>query len=210
LFYGIILCIAGNFLSFLVLSVESSMSSIKVPELHFNSHDWEKRIDVVKKFLALGSMRQVSEITNIPIVTLTKWRNEDWWDQLVAEVKTTQNAKVSNKIQAIIERALEVVEDRLENGDLVYNSKDGTLIRRPIPLRDVGKLTTELMNRKHQLDKSPVQSNLNTESVADKLKVIADEFKKWNRKTLKLEAEDIPFVEREDPTTNAVHEERKA
>lgn len=178
--------------------------SISVPALNKNSYDWDKRIEVVKCYIITGSLRRVSEATGVHLKTLTEWRDQEWWSDITAEIKKQREAKLDNKLSNIVEKALEVVEDRLNNGDLVLNNKTGELIRKPVPLREASKAANELLARQQQLQKNSEGVTIQQTTVKETLNMLANEFSKWNRNQSKKEATTIEFKEVD---SNAIHEE---
>lgn len=169
--------------------------SISVPALNKNSYDWDKRIEVVKCYIITGSLRRVSEATGVHLKTLTEWRDQEWWSDITAEIKKQREAKLDNKLSNIVEKALEVVEDRLNNGDLVLNNKTGELIRKPVPLREASKAANELLARQQQLQKNSEGVTIQQTTVKETLNMLANEFSKWNRNQSKKDATVIEFRE---------------
>lgn len=180
--------------------------SIKVPTLHFNAYDWEKRIEIVKVYLMTGSRQQTCTVCNIGVDTLDKYRGEDWWPEIVAEIKKQRDSRINTKLSTIVERALEVVEDRLEHGDLVLNNKTGELIRKPVPLKEAAKAANELLARQQTIEKQDSESEVRKETVQATLGMLANEFAKWSKATGKANSQEIDYKE---IGSDAVHDERK-
>ncbi len=171
------------------------MSNPSDAGLPANAYQMDKRMDAVRKFLALGSMKYASEITGIPLNTLRRWKDEPWWDEAIAEIRRTSDAKLDVKLSSIIERALAVVEDRLEHGDVILNNKTGKLERKPVGLRDTAKVATEILARQQQLRKTQDDVKVQKQTVQETLSVIAQEFAKLSRKDSTKTAETIEYQE---------------
>jgi hypothetical protein len=92
---------------------------------HLKHKHWphEKRIEVATKWLALGNMRLVSELTGVDYQLCRMWKQQPWWAEVVAEIKASRNVVVDSKLSKIVDKSLEMIEDRLENGD-IFQGKD--------------------------------------------------------------------------------------
>ena len=167
------------------------------------TYTWSEKSEAVKKYMLLGNMRLVAELTGIPYNTLHDWRKQDWWPELYEELKKAAKAKTNNKLGTIIEDSLEIIQDRIQNGDWVLNQKTGEMVRKAVPLRDVGNLTNQLLTRQLQLEELSERMEHRKESVQDTLQLLAKEFSKWQRIQNKSKATDVEIIE------HAVHEERE-
>jgi hypothetical protein len=166
---------------------------------------WEKKIDVVTKYMALGNARLVSELTKVPYITLMGWKKEPWWAELIEEVRRTRQGELNTKLSKIVDKSLSVIEDRLENGDIILNNKTGDLIRKPVSLRDANSVTKDLLAHQVRVEELTQKMEVQKDSVQDQLKLLATEFAKWSRKLVHTSATDIPFKE----TSLAIHDERE-
>ena len=124
---------------------------------------------------------------------------------MVAEIRATQRAKTGQRLTDIIQSSLEVVSDRLENGDIVLNNKTGELIRKPVSLKDAATVTNNLMTRQLQMEEIADKMENTSVSVNETLKLLATEFQKWSKRITRDKAQDIDFKEQ----INAIHEERE-
>jgi hypothetical protein len=156
---------------------------------------WETKIDAVQKFLSLGNVRAVCDITRVPYETLRYWRQEPWWTAAIEEMQAGKRAQLANKLASVAEKSLELVEDRLENGDYILNNKTGQIMRKPAALKDVAKLATDMIGRQIELEKQ--NSSATTEdgaTIQETLKKLANEFAKFNKR-INASAEDVAYKE---------------
>jgi hypothetical protein len=158
-------------------------------------YSWEKKIEVASKYMQLGNTRLVSELTDVSYQTISDWRKTDWWSALIEELKLAKKAKTGQKLSEIIDQSIEVVTDRLENGDWVLNNKTGEMMRRPVSLRDAAQVTNNLITRQIQMEELAEKITTRKETVQETLKVLAGEFAKWNRTQKNKDVETIPFKE---------------
>jgi hypothetical protein len=194
-------------------SLKEQLSNVKLGNLskrHKKNAVWplEKKIEVVSKYLVLGNMKLVSVDTGVDYGLLRQWKMQPWWKDLELEIRATQNIAVDNKLSRIIERAMDLTLDRLENGEIVLNRKTGLLDRVPVSMKDANKVTTDLMTKQHALRKEEsAQPQTSQQSVTEQLKTLAMEFAKWQSKTAaKAEAVDIEAREITEGDSDAVHE----
>ena len=152
-----------------------------------------------------GNMRTVSEVMDVPYSTLCAWKNSDWWHQLVEELRNAKRAKTGTKLSTIIDTSLEVVLDRLQNGDYILNNKTGKIERRKVSLRDAATVTNNLITRQLQMEELADKMETNKATVQDTLAMLAREFQKMNKQKVKALATDIDFKDVDD----AIHEERE-
>lgn len=166
-------------------------------------YTWADKTEAAKRWITLGNMRLVAEVTGISYNTLHDWRKQDWWAELIQEVKNGQKAQRNTKMNTVIEDSIEVIHDRILNGDVILNNKTGELQRKPVNLRDVGNLTNQLLTRQMQLEELSERMESRKETVQETLSMLAKEFSKWQRIQNKQNATDVEVIE------NAVHEERE-
>lgn len=165
----------------------------------------EKRIEVVTKWLALGNMRLVSELTGVSYQLCRMWKGEKWWDELVEEVKASKTRQLDSKLSKIIDKSLDQISDRLENGDVIFNQKTGTIERKEVSLKDATKVATDLLTRQAVIQKQENEHVVQRDekSVKDTLAMLALEFAKFNKTNTGPVSDAVIVKETED----AVHEE---
>lgn len=167
---------------------------INIP--HEPNHKWpvEKKIEVVTKYLALGNLKLVAELTGVSYGLIRVWKTYDWWRDLEAEIKATRNIVVGSKLSKIVDKSLEMIGDRLEYGDLVWDKKTGDVNRAPLSVLTVNKIANDMMTRQIEINKlAVVETNSNQQqTVADQLKALAAEFARFNTgRTVDVVAKDV-------------------
>ena len=171
--------------------------SPKTPKkLNGRAHRWysdDEKLEAVKMWLMLGSMPLTAAALNIPFDTIKTWRYSKWWGEVVQELKTESSIQLSNKLQKIVDKSLEVIQDRLEHGDYFYDQKTGELVRRPVAMRDALNAANGFLERKMQIEKKPDEKV--QQQVQDRLASLADAFSQMARKTRKIEVMDAIQIE---------------
>ena len=129
-------------------------------------------------WLALGSIPLTAAATDIPKDTLTRWRYTDWWKELVTQIRSEETLALDGKLAKIVNKALAVVEDRLDNGNVQLNQKTNELVRVPVNIKDAIKATADLMERRDIIRSEPQQKQIE-KTVDDRLAKLAEEFTRF-------------------------------
>jgi len=108
----------------------------------------EKKIQVVMAYLVLGKMPMVEAATGVPAGTIHQWKRQEWWDELVRQVRVEENIQLDARLSKILSKTLDIVEDRLDNGDWMYDPKEGNITRIPVKLRDAAAVSDTAWNRR--------------------------------------------------------------
>ena len=165
---------------------------------------YEKRLEAVQQYLVLGNMRQVSVITGIGYDLLRAWKGQPWWAELEKEIRTSQNIELDTKLSQIVDRSLDAVLDRVENGEYYYDQKSGEVRRRPAALRDVHRVAVDMVTKREVIRTGDSKSDQAKLSVEEHLKMLAQEMAKWNKAN-----EEKPFVIELEEIEDAIYEERE-
>ena len=79
----------------------------------------------------------------------------------------------------VIDKTLEMLMQRVEEGDYQYDQKTGRLVKVPLKARDLERITSGLFDKRQLIRKQPTnikQSDLNQ---ADRLLKLAEQFAKF-------------------------------
>lgn len=134
-----------------------------------------QKLEAVTTYLALGNMVLTASVLKIPEMTLRGWKQTAWWKEIEGDLAVQEDIQLSSRLKRIIETTLSATEDRLQNGDWIYNNKEGCLMRKPVNLRDVHKVTMDLVNkREHLSNKAP--TSVAIEQIDERLRKLAEKF----------------------------------
>lgn len=155
-----------------------------------------QKIEAVTTHMALGSRALTSAVLSIPDYTLRDWMRSAWWKEIADELRVQEDIQLSSRLKKIIDSSLTATEDRLKNGDWIYNNKTGELIRKPPNLRDVHRVSMDLVTKKHELE-GRNQTSVPLEAIENKLKKLAESMTELANKTKKpqIEVTDVVFGE---------------
>ncbi len=164
-----------------------------------------QRLEAVQSYLMLGSTRAAGAALKIPEITIKVWRTQAWWKDLEAELKLQDELQLGARLKSIAEKSFSVVEDRLVNGNFIYDQKTGKLRRVPVNLKDAHKVAVDSIVQKDLIAGKNVEK-ANDGQIEDKLLKLAEKFAemaakrfveiKDEERTIELveEVEDIPHT----------------
>jgi len=163
------------------------MQPLKITNLakkHKPNTTWsqEARIAAVSQYLVLGNMALVSSVTKIPHQLLRAWKQQPWWAEIEQQVRATENLQMDSKLSKIVDKSLDAVLDRLENGEFVYNQKTGEIVRKQVNMKDAAKVSVDLITKRELLRGNATSRTEATQiPIEDQLKALALEFAKWQK-----------------------------
>lgn len=155
----------------------------------------QQKIEAVQMYLMIGSMPPVAAALKIDLNTLNKWRYTEWWRELTSQIKAEGRVQLNGRLQKIVSRSLDLIEDRLENGDFQYDPKTGEMVRKPINARDALRISSDFIDKSVKLD-NQTREEQNDQAIEDRLKTLADAFASFASKTKRVEVEDIDAEDR--------------
>lgn len=138
-----------------------------------------QKTEAVQTYMILGSLKLVAGALKIPFDTLKVWKASEWWKTLEGELRVQEDLQLSTRLTKIIARSYDVVEDRLEHGDFVYDQKSGKMRRKPVAMRDAHKVAVDLMEKKDMLiDRHLTGETVTTDKIEKTLADLAANFAK--------------------------------
>lgn len=162
-------------------------------------HTWSdaQKIEAAQTYILIGSLRQAALALKIPEITIRVWAGSQWWKDLVSDLRSQENMILNNKLKKIADKSLELVMDRLEHGDYIYDQKAGKLIRKPVTLREINKVATDMLTQKAKI-KNDEESAVAQENIQNKLEQLAKSFEQFANKADNkppVNVTDVVFIE---------------
>jgi hypothetical protein len=162
----------------------------------------------VQTYLLLGGVRAASHALKIPEVTIRSWQRQEWWQEMVKDIKDMENLELSNRMKKIVDKSLDLVMDRLDKGDFIYDQKSGKMVRKPVALRDIHRVAVDMTDRKLKLQTNEAVQ-VHEENVVSKLEKLAQQFAQFADKQdtkAPVVVTDVIYVENTGEP-DALHEE---
>jgi hypothetical protein len=149
----------------------------------------EDRIRAASVYAVVANVSRVEEITGVPQETIRRWRTEDWWQQVIDRVRQEKDDEADKNLTEIIDTSLEVVKDRLVNGDTVV-TKSGDLVTKPIGGKEAGVILSIAVDKRDMLrrkQKSQVEQQSTQQLLQNIANTVRDFIAKTDQKTIEGE-----------------------
>lgn len=143
-----------------------------------NYYNLEQKTDACALYCVYGDVEQVSEMTGIPPKVLREWKDEPWWTEIQKKVFVEQNEKLAGRISGVLDKSLEHLVDRLDNGDYLWDVRKSKLVRKPVDTKVLATVFNSLVARR-QLIRGEPTSITSQVGVDDRLKMLAQQFEKF-------------------------------
>lgn len=155
----------------------------------------KKKLELLKLWLLTGNLRGSAASLGIPWITAQSWRYSDWWVKAQEDMRTEGKIVLSNKLKKIVDKSLDVLYERLENGDYVFDQRTGGLVRKPVSAATAVQAANTLLDKQIKLESGPEQDSSQVQ-VTNTLKQLAEAFASFAKKTHKVEVIDAVYDER--------------
>lgn len=174
--------------------------SRKKRELTDERKHWSdsQKIEAVKTYLILGNVRLTAATLKVPEGTMRLWKSQAWWKEMEADLRTEDELQLSSRLKGIAQKSFDLVEDRLTNGNYVFDQKTGRLIRVPVNLRDAHKVAVDSVIHRDVIAARNYE-RLNDGQIENKLEQLAERF-------AELAAKKIVQIKDEERTIEMVEE----
>lgn len=163
---------------------------MSVPQPQNSIYPESVKDDVVLQYYKLGTLKAAAEAVGVNYQTVKAWVKHDWWQDKLNKVKTEADKQFDRKLSNIIDKAAEAIEDRIANGD-VRVLKDGTEVRVPANLLQLGTILGISFDKRAVIRKTPVTDQSPTDilaQLAQRLEKLVD-----SKAPPVIEAEDVKF-----------------
>jgi hypothetical protein len=149
-------------------------------------------------FNQVGSLRAVADSLGVRYDTMRVWHTQDWWKDIEDDLKSQKKHKLSGQLVKLKDKAIEVVEDRLVNGDFYYDQKKGEMIRKPINADSAANIMRTSLDKHLQMEEMALLEKkvATEEKITDRLAKLGEDFKR--------------FAKAKEITNDAIHDQREA
>ena len=118
-------------------------------------------------------------MTGISEATIRCWKQTEWWFDGMNRLIQEDDEQLDTKLTALINKAVDKVNDSLEHGDIIYDTKRGTLVRRPMSGKDTAIVTAITLDKRQLLRGQPT-SRVEKVSSDERLLRLAEQFKSFS------------------------------
>ena len=131
--------------------IPGKMQYIRLPREEGGHWDWKDKMRVVATYLATGSPALTAKLENVPLPTVHRWRKQEWWIEAINDLQIQEKVESNKTLKKIRDKALEVVADRLNEGNYQYDPKTGKVVRVPIGARDAHRIASDFIDKEDLL-----------------------------------------------------------
>lgn len=153
-----------------------------------------QKIEAVTTYLQLGNVTRTAEMLKIPRPTLMSWRQTEWWNTLEKELKSEENIVLSSTMKGLVDKGLQAVEDRLDKGDWIYDTKLGKAVRKPVSMKDALAVSTNLIDKRIAIANNENYTVAN-DSINEKLQKLKESFELMAKAKPAVNVTDVVFIE---------------
>jgi hypothetical protein len=146
-----------------------------------SNYDRDFRFKFVNDYLLDPNLAKVARSHNVPYQTAVTWKSKEWWHSMAEEILQNHKDDVLSRQRRIIEKTYGEIEDRLENGDEMFDKEVGH-VRVKVKANHLATIADTTLKANQLLSGKATQiSHVTIEGLADKLRDI----------TLKAQEKDI-------------------
>jgi len=137
------------------------------------------RMEVVTAYVLLGKVSLVVATTGIPEDTVRKWKMSPWWKEAEDEIRRSSKLALSGRLQTVVQKTLEALEDRVANGDYIYDSKLQKFVRKPIGALAANKIAGDMIERSTMLEEKGIKESITNESIQERLDKLREDMRSF-------------------------------
>ncbi len=146
----------------------------------------ETKVKAVGVFFETGSVRKTAEALSLPYNIVDYWKKSSpWFEEIIGQLRKQKQKELDVLLTNTIHKSLIHVNDRLDNGDSVYDARRGEMKQVPMKGKDVA-ITLSILYDKRALIRGEATS-IKQESKAT-LQSLEDKFKSF---ALQLKEKDV-------------------
>lgn len=156
---------------------KTSGPPIKKPRHNGSWYPDEVKLEAATVFAVTRNVEKTAELTKVYPYVIRKWQQEAWWAEIISRVRKEKNEVLDAKITQVLDGVLDLITDRVENGEYIMDRKTKELHRLPMRAKDAA-VVTEVLFDKRQLIRGEATSLTDKVSESDKLAQLQKNFER--------------------------------
>lgn len=143
----------------------------------------EQKYEAALMYAIHGTFKGAARKCSFDVVdtTISTWSKTEWWHELQVQIADEIEARNRAQFDKIINKAHKETIDRLDKGDVIYDTKRGTQVRVPVKAKDamtIAAIGYDKRRISHNLPTSITNSggSKQLENLADQFKQLAQNF----------------------------------
>jgi len=169
---------------------------VEVPKKKPGNGWWsdKTRMDLVTAYVILGSVRLAAAQVGVPEHTVRHWRMAPWWKEAEDEIRRSSKLALSGKLTELVARTFTALEDRVANGDYIYDAKLHEFVRKPINALAANKIIGDMVDRAQMLEKAGTTERINEEGIQQRLDKLREELRSFTKGYIRPEGDIIDVL----------------
>lgn len=136
-----------------------------------------KILEAMSAYMSTGSLASTEKLTGVSGTKMSSWMSKPWWNTALAELRARQQDALDGRISGLIDVSLDVVEDRLKNGDPQW-VKDEGIVQVPVKAGVAAKIMGTLYEKRALIRGDSTSNIRKEESGLDKLAKLLESISK--------------------------------
>ncbi len=148
----------------------------------------EDRILAVAYYAICASSYKTAELLkthhglDVPASTIRAWKvRTNWWKPVMEDIRRAKQEELDSKLTAIIHKATEQLEDRVENGNFKHNPKTGEIERIPLNTAELSTHGLAIPYDKRALGRGEATARREVISSEAKMEALARRFEEMTK-----------------------------
>ncbi len=157
-----------------------------LPGFYDTKYTPETKLHAVTCYIVSGSFAEASKFSAVPAGTIQYWRKtSEWWPVVSRYVQQARQEELDTNLSSVIHKTVQVIADRLEDGDYKYNSKLDKIVRVPVQAKDAATIADKAISNRNLL-RGDATSRTDTSSLAEKIQELKQQFRAFSDKEEKI------------------------
>ena len=159
-----------------------------IPSRQGSQYTRQQVLDAATTLAITGSVSTAAREANVPVSTMYAWRNEEWWEPVLGEIRKSKQDELDGALTGLIHKAISAASDRIEKGDFRLfrrRGEDGQdvpeLVRVPVSARDCA-IVAAISADKRQIVRG--QATEIIEHSSDKLTQLREQLRQLSGRTI--------------------------
>ena len=115
----------------------------------------------------------------------------------MSDIQNAEGQKTDNKMSKVIDKALDMLVSRIEEGDYQYDQKTGRLVKVPLKARDLERVAAGLFDKRQLIRKQPTNIKSDPAGQTDRLLKLAEQFAEFAGQSKKTEVLVNEYIDEE-------------
>ena len=163
----------------------------------FKEMQYARKLELAKTYIMMGNnMTGACKAVGIAPSVGSSWKKTKVFQDILTNLQQADSIELSPKLKNIVNRSLELVQDRLENGDFFYDPRLGKIVRREISLRDAHAVLKDTVNMQENIEKasSETQTQMTIQETLQQLAKNFEELAAKQKQKAPVQVTDVLFV----------------